>query len=194
MHGADRLPLGRFKQTLPAKALVSAMSLAGPAAGEAEGFERLCDFSQHLEGQEEEPLTTEQENVQLIKELFAAFARGDVQSALALVAEDVDWQSPVTRTQSKEISWALPRHSREQVARFFQELAERVAPEPFEVSAVIAEGDRVVVEGHNRARVRSTGRSYEHDWVMVFTVRDGKIVRHRHYYDSADVAAAFHKQ
>jgi len=26
---------------------------------------------------------------------------------------------------------------------------------------------------------------------MVFTIRDGTIVRHRHYYDTADVVAAF---
>ena len=38
---------------------------------------------------------------------------------------------------------------------------------------------------------RSTGRSYEHDWAMVLTVQDGLIVRARHYYDTADVLAAF---
>ena len=27
--------------------------------------------------------------------------------------------------------------------------------------------------------------------VMVFTIRDGMIVRHRHYYDTADMVAAF---
>jgi hypothetical protein len=54
-----------------------------------------------------------------------------------------------------------------------------------------AQGDRVVVEGRNRGSVRSTGCTYEHDWVMVFTVRGGKIVRHRHYYDTADILVAF---
>ena len=54
-----------------------------------------------------------------------------------------------------------------------------------------AQGDRVVAEGRNRGCVRSTGRTYEHDWVMVFTVRGGKIVTHRHYYDTADILVAF---
>ena len=53
---------------------------------------------------------TELENVQIIKEHFAAFGRGDVQSALNIVAENVDWQSPVTRTQPEEITWGL-RHA-----------------------------------------------------------------------------------
>jgi len=133
----------------------------------------------------------EQENVRVIQDLFAAFGRGDAQGALAMLAEDVDWQSPVTRTYPPEITWASPRHTPQQVAQFFQELNEGAETEPFEIAAFIAQGERVVVEGRNRGRARVTGRSYEHDWVMVFTLRDGKIVRHRHYYDTSDVAIAF---
>jgi len=133
----------------------------------------------------------EHENVQLIKEHFAAFGRGDVGGALALVAEDVDWQSPVTRSYPVEITWAIPRHTREQVAQFFQELAEKVQPEQMDIVTIVAQGESVVVEGRNRGRVRATGRSYEHDWVMLFTIRDGKIVRHRHYYDTSDIVEAF---
>jgi hypothetical protein len=136
---------------------------------------------------------TELENVQIIKEHFAAFGRGDVQSALSIVAENVDWQSPVTRTQPEEITWAAPCHNREEVIQFFQKLADKVQPEKFEIIGFIAQGDKVVVEGRNQGQIKSTGRRYEHDWVMVFTVRDGKILRHRHYYDTADVLAAFRK-
>jgi hypothetical protein len=42
--------------------------------------------------------------------------------------------------------------------------------------------------------VKSTGRTYEHDWVMVFTLRKGKIVRFRHYYDTADIVVAFRRE
>jgi ketosteroid isomerase-like protein len=35
-----------------------------------------------------------------------------------------------------------------------------------------------------------TGERYVHDWVMVFTIRDGKVVRFRHFYDPGDIAAA----
>ena len=133
----------------------------------------------------------EQENTRVVQELFAAFGRGDFQSGLKLLAEDVEWQSPVTRNAPAEISWAQPRRGRAQVAQFFQELGENTQPEPFEIFGITAQGDTVVVEGRNRGQVRSTGRSYEHDWVMVFTVRHGEIVSHRHDYDTADVLAAF---
>jgi steroid delta-isomerase-like uncharacterized protein len=134
----------------------------------------------------------EPENIQLVKDHLTAFGRGDLKSALAIVAEDVDWQSPATQTYPAEISWASPRYTREQVADFFQELGEKVQTERFDITAIIAQGERVVVEGSNRGRVRATGRSYAHDWLMVFTMRDGQIVRHRHYYDTSDVVVAFH--
>jgi len=76
------------------------------------------------------------------------------------------------------------------VANWFQVLAEHVAPEPFTGLKFTALGDRVVVEGSNAGTARATGRRYEHDWVMVFTVRDGQIRRFRHYYDPADIAIA----
>jgi len=63
------------------------------------------------------------------------------------------------------------RHSREKVALHFKELAEEVQPEPLEALDFTAQGDRVIVEGRNRGTVRSTGRTYGHDWVMVFTLR-----------------------
>jgi len=135
----------------------------------------------------------EHNNIQLIQEHFAAFGRGDLQSALNMVADTVDWQSPVTRNRPAEITWAAPCHSREEVKQFFQDLSEKVQPEKFEITGFIAQDDKVVVEGHNRGKIKSTGKSYEHDWVMVFTLRDGQIVNHRHYYDTADVTIAFQK-
>ena len=48
----------------------------------------------------------------------------------------------------------------------------------------------VVVEGRNRNEARSTGRPYEHQWVMVFTITDGRIARFRPYYDPAGITRA----
>jgi ketosteroid isomerase-like protein len=133
----------------------------------------------------------EQENVQVVQKLFAAFGQANIPSALDILAEDVDWQSPVRRSPPSEISWGKPRHGRAEVAKFFTELSEKMQMERMETFDFTAQGDRVVVEGRNRGSVLSTGRTYEHDWVMVFTVLGGKIVRHRHYYDTADILVAF---
>jgi ketosteroid isomerase-like protein len=136
----------------------------------------------------------EQENVQVVQKLFAAFGQANVPAGLDILAEDVDWQSPVRRSPPGEISWAKPRHGRAEVARFLTELSERMQIERMETLEFTAQGDRVIVEGRNRGNVRSTGRTYEHDWVMVFTLRGGKIVKHRHYYDTGDILVAFRSE
>lgn len=131
-----------------------------------------------------------EENVLLIQNLFAAFGRGDIPSALNLLAYDVDWQSPVTRSPHRMITWSAPRRGREEVAQFFQEMGQKSQPERFEIIGFTAQDDRVVVEGRNKGRIRATGRDYEHDWVMIFTIRAGQIAGHRHFYDTADIESA----
>ncbi len=73
----------------------------------------------------------------------------------------------------------------------FRQLTSAVRPQPFQNLTFTAAADRVVVEGRNRGTVLATGQPYEHEWVMVFTIRSGQVVRFRHYYDPADIAHAF---
>ena len=131
------------------------------------------------------------DSVAVVRKFYATLERGDLQGVIELVEEKVDWQSPVTRTHLIEIPWSSIRHTRQEVGAFFKELGQNVKPEGFELSNITAQGDRVVVEGKNRGTVRRTGSTYEHDWVMVFTIQDSKIVRFRHYYDTADLVGAF---
>jgi uncharacterized protein len=69
-------------------------------------------------------------------------------------------------------------------------LGESVEFEQFEPQEYIAQGDKVVVLGHERQRVKATGEVVEDDWAMVFTLRGGKITKFRNYEDTAAVAAA----
>jgi uncharacterized protein len=130
------------------------------------------------------------ESVAVTREFYAALERGDLPGVIELVAEQVDWQSPVTRAHPREIPWSQIRRTRQEVAAFFNELGRTVKPEGFELFETTAQDDRVVVEGRNRGTVRSSGATYEHEWVMTFSIRDGKIARFRHYYDTADLVGA----
>jgi hypothetical protein len=134
----------------------------------------------------------ENENVQLIKSLFEVFGKGDIPTVLGMLDEQVEWKSPVTKVIHRDtVSWASPRNSPGEVAQFFKELGENMVPEPFHIHGYVAQGDTVVVEGSNKGKVRSTNRAYEHDWVMIFKVSDGKIKSCHHYYDTADLEIAF---
>jgi len=135
----------------------------------------------------------ENENVAQIQQLYAALGRGDLPTVLGMFADDVDFQSPVTRSGTPEIPWSGARSTREEVAGFFAEMGGAVDVQPFEILDIFGSGDRVVVEARNRGTARATGRSFEHDWVMIFTIRGGRITRCYHYYDTADLVPALRR-
>ena len=113
---------------------------------------------------------SKQESKRVVKDLYAAFGRGNIATVLALLAEDVIWQLPGT---VPHYSGTYKGHS--SVAGFFQKLNGSVEIESFEAREFVAEGDRVLVTGWSRGRVRSTGRMFDNHWVMAFRVRDGKL-------------------
>lgn len=132
-----------------------------------------------------ESTMSEEVNVQVVRDAYAAFQRGDIQNVLDSLADDVEWVSvPVEPLAG---TYRGPG----EVASFFQKVGENFEFSRFEPQEFVAQGDRVVVLGHYTATVRSTGRELDSDWAMAFTLSDGKVSRFQEYNDTAAVAAAF---
>lgn len=127
-------------------------------------------------------------NTQTVQALFAAFQRGDVDRVLGMLAEDVEWSSG----GPPEIPYAGTYCGREAVARFLATLDAELDYERWEPKEFIAEGDIVAVVGEERWRAKRTGKVVANPWVLVLTLRDGKVTRFRNFEDTAAVAAAFH--
>jgi ketosteroid isomerase-like protein len=131
---------------------------------------------------------TPEANIEFVKELFAAFGRGDIAHVIDAHDHDVEMESPVSRTST--LPWAGLRRGRRELGEYFETMAANLRPEAFQNVVFTASGDRVVVEGSNQGTVIATGERYEHDWVMVFTIQNGKVVRFRHFYDPSDIETA----
>ena len=130
----------------------------------------------------------EQENVQTVQGLYAAFQQGDFPAFLNKLADEVEWFVPGPQPT---LPWAGLRKGREQVAQFFTEYAQTAEVQQFEPREFIAQGERVIVLGYRRDRVKATGRSFESEWAQLFSLRAGKVVRFRGYIDTAAMVAAF---
>ena len=77
-----------------------------------------------------------------------------------------------------------------EVGEFFRVLNELIEFEQFEPQTFLADGDRVVVLGIDRYKVKGgSGKSLSEGWCHVFTMRDGKIVAFEEYIDTAALAA-----
>jgi ketosteroid isomerase-like protein len=129
----------------------------------------------------------EQQNVAVVREAYAAYKRGDMPGLLNTMADDVGWFLP----GPKEIlPYVGKRQGKQQVAQFFTTVAATQEAEQFDPSEFIAQGDRVVVLGHYRWHVKSTGRNFSSDFVHVFTCRNGKIGDFHEHFDTHAAATA----
>lgn len=128
-------------------------------------------------------------NIRIIQDAYHKFSNGDVPGLLNLMSEDIEWQTP----EIENAPFAGARRGHGEVGEFFALLDQTEEVTKFEPLEYIAQGDRVVVLGKYGATVRETGRSYETDWVHVFTVRDGKVRSFTEFFDNALASRAFQK-
>src|SRR5271170_3344153 len=97
-----------------------------------------------------------QENVQIVKDAYAAFGRGDSQGLLALFAEDIQWITP-----GEALPWTGTYRGQAAIADFFQKISETMEFSSFEPREFVAQGDRVLVVGFDSGRVKATNRTFE---------------------------------
>jgi ketosteroid isomerase-like protein len=129
---------------------------------------------------------TEQSSIQVVREMFAAMARRDIAGVLDRLSEDIEWRI----AGPSELPFAGTHRGRDEVARFFETFGRSAEFEEFEPQEYFASGEKVVVLGRERQRVRKTGRVVETEWAMAFVVRDGKIAKFHNYVDTHAVASA----
>ena len=129
----------------------------------------------------------EQANISLLKQAYAAYDKGDIQTLLGLLAQDIEWELP----EVEGIPFTGKRHGVDQVAQFFRTLADCQEPREFKPDQFIAQGDQVVVLGHATFAVKATGAEFSGDWCHVFRVAGGKIASFKEYDDTHQAAQAY---
>jgi ketosteroid isomerase-like protein len=132
---------------------------------------------------------SEAQNTKVVQDAYAAFGRGDIPALLGYMTDDIQWQ-PVIGT-ARHVPFSGTRQGKAGVAEFFKQVSETEDFEQFEPREFIAQGDKVVALGHYRAKTKATGKTFESAFVMVFTLRNGKVASFREFTDSAAINAAF---
>jgi ketosteroid isomerase-like protein len=126
-----------------------------------------------------------EENVQIVKNFFAAMDGSNKQALLALVAEDIEWIIP-----GEDWPLAGTHRGHAELAAVLQKASEEVEttyPEPPEF---VAQGDRVLVVGVATGKIKATNKSFEDNWIFDITVRDRKVTKIREYIDTQALARA----
>ncbi|MBA2534356.1 MAG: nuclear transport factor 2 family protein [Rubrobacter sp.] len=131
---------------------------------------------------------TEQDNLQTIHRVYAAFQQGDVEGVISMLTDDVTWSTP---GPPDVIPYAGLRQGHDQVTGYFEAFGQAAETTAFEPQKYFAHDDMVVVLGHYTFSVVKTGKVVDNDWVHTFVFSDGKISVFEGYEDSAAVVAAF---
>lgn len=127
-------------------------------------------------------------NVAHVKDLYAAFGRGDVAAIVAGLSPEVDWQSVGRKTDYPVFG---PRKGATAVQEFFQLVAENEEFAEFSPREFYAADDKVFVLGTYRLTMKRTGKPVACEWAHVFTLRDGKVTRWREHTDTAQFADGY---
>lgn len=125
-----------------------------------------------------------EKNVQTVKGFFAAIGRGDREGLLALVAEDIEWIIP-----GEDWPLAGTRHGHAGMTDLL-ETASKTIETSTEPREFVAQGDRVLVVGFARGKVKATHRTFEDHFVFAITVRNSKLTNIREYVDTQALARA----
>jgi uncharacterized protein len=126
-----------------------------------------------------------EENVQVVKDFFAAIGSADKQRLLALVAEDIEWIIP-----GEDWPLAGTHRGHAGVNNLLQKANETVETSYPEPPEFIAQGDRVLVVGVATGKIKATNRTFEDHWVFDITVRNSKLTNIREYVDTQALARA----
>ena len=131
------------------------------------------------------------ENIQTVKDIYAAFGRGDINVILARLADDVVWDH--NSTARHDVPYYTTCRGRDDVRRtFFGPIAEATEVTRFEQHDFVGSGDVVVVRYSADVVAKRTGRSYlvrgVHWWTFA---PDGKVASYQGLDDTAPIVEAW---
>ena len=119
--------------------------------------------------------------------MYAAFAKRDINEILNMLSPEVVWEEPTNPFNPA----AGTRHGK---AGFLEWLkVGRQSEEILDLQSkqFLTDNDTVAVVGYTKCLAKSTGKSYETDFVHLVTLKDGKIIRFQEFFDTYAAAEAF---
>ncbi len=128
-----------------------------------------------------------QENVDLVRGIYDAFAAGDVPAVLAAMSPDMIWNE----AENFPLADRNPYVGHDAIVQgVFVRLAEQWDGFAVEVDEVLDAGDTVVALGHYVGSHRATGKAIRAQLAHVWRIEGNKATRFQQYTDTLQVARA----
>jgi len=129
----------------------------------------------------------EEQNLRLIRQFHDAGTSIQKLRDSGLLADTVEWWVAGPRDV---LPFAGTWHGVDGVAEFHRLLGQTMRYDRTVVQSYLADGDEVAAFFLGSGIARATGRPFEGQIMRLYTLRDGRIIRVRNYYDTAAYARA----
>jgi ketosteroid isomerase-like protein len=132
------------------------------------------------------PVSTDQ-NIKIVQQGFTDFMNGNISGITDSCSNNVKWGS----FENPGVPYESNYQGKEGVSKFFGNLNTYVDFEKFEPREFYADKNKVFVKGYHGGKAKTTGKSFGHEYLMEFTLEDGKICNFFAWLDTRDQAASF---
>jgi len=126
---------------------------------------------------------TEDLNRRCVLNFLDAFYLGDANAAMACCDDELD---SITHAPIELFPHLGHKHGKEWVAEAIRIQQKRYSDRKYEMKFIAVEGDKVATMQYVSLRKRSDDRVVHLESAEFFTLRDGRILIHRSFFDSFD--------
>lgn len=130
-------------------------------------------------------------HIATVKKIYEAFGKGNIPAILDHLSDQVHWEQwEDNSTQKAGVPWMLSRNGKEGAMAFFRALGDlRISH--FQVISLMGNENQVAAEIAIEADVPAAGSHFQDEELHLWTFNgEGKVVRFRHYLDTAKHIAA----
>ncbi len=132
-------------------------------------------------------MNPQNQNLNIVKQLYDAFDRKDIETILSLLSPEVEWGEPAN-PYNPAGGTRYGHNGFLEWLNIGREAEEILNLEPREF---LLNENSVAVVGYVKCLARPTGKIYETEFVHLAELRDGKIIRFREFFDTYAAGEAF---
>lgn len=121
------------------------------------------------------------DNATIVREMYEAFARGDIMAVMGALHEQAEWNEAEHFTFWNGGPFIGPQAVLNGVIARIPQTLDGFG---IEVGRIVAAGDTVLVEARYKGTAKATGKPVDAQVAHVWDLRDGKVVRFQQYTDT----------
>lgn len=128
-----------------------------------------------------------QENVNVVRDIYEAFGRGNIPAVLATLDPNIEWIA----ANNSPYADRSPYHGVNQVLEgVFMRIGADFDGFTIKVGELLDAGDKIVMLGSYSGVVKATGKPIDAQVAHVWTITGGKVVKWQQYTDTHHLAEA----